>query len=1449
MKKYLLIFGVLSAGLLSAQSPIFENGYLAEATSDQDFVLEIAIEDNGDHYTSDFSWGAGAGAIRKYAKDSTQLWEVGTSTSSTQRALIQSIVPNGFGELYITGSTNGAVTLTSADLSTVDIPYSGFGDWRAFVARLDASGVWQWAYNVENLYAGYGSSGSQQYLLPAVDASGNLILTGAIKTTHNFDLKGGTVNVAANINPQYFIAKYDEDANLQWIQTVEGNTGDSYPRSIVVDANDNIIVAGSFAGTADFNTSFATNAVTSQSTSYLDIFVVKYNSSGSFQWVFDLTSTTATTTGDDEVTGLSIDDDGDFYLSGEFDGTIAFNPLGGAAVQLWSNIGEGQMPFLAKYDTDGDLITAAKYDGETIYDLANQGTDLYYAFEDGSGTFLGKKSADGTIVWEEQFDGAVERIIDLHISGNYMMVQGDISTRNVNVNPFGSDYIQGGIATPVFTSLFSFPEPIIPCSARADSASLVALYNATDGANWVTPWDISMPMNTWTSGLTFNASGNVTKIKLENQNLTGDLPEELLDMCYLDTVTIAGNDLSTTIESALAAFKSDIHLLNLSGNGLTGEIPTNVIRFTEITQLFIGTNEITGEIPTQLGQLETLEYLNLAVNELTGEIPASIDDLSNLISLSLLQNNLTGSIPDEIGRLSNLNTLMLDENELSGTLTDSLGNLTNLTMLSIAFNEFSGALPQSLTNFGSSTILTVFGNAYTFGSFAGYEDIDPNFYYAPQDSISLQDLVYVSAGSNYTIDLGIDEGVFNNEYTWYKGVIEIATTSFGQLTLSNVQGADAGEYWCEVTNSDWPSLTLVSTKLDLNIGEASDYRNCWSNTMPLIYDREGGLDLVVDANGNSYVSKDDYADGEIYKYDVNGDLVWKKNMELLSDPTYYIVEPKSMELTAEGDGLVLVGRIRGQVDFDMGAGTNVVNTGDAFEFFLAEYDLDGELQWVKTFADVNDATDHVSFVEDLTVTTLGRIIVTGEAFTAGEIDPDPNGSAIRLPGSFVIMYDASGNYLTSMSSTDIKRSLQVYADNSGGFYFTGQFDNTVDFDPSGSTSSLTSTNSADGFVAHYDQGFGLSAVHHFEGDDAIDIRDIALDASGSMFVVGDFQGEYDFDANGSGFVLDGLTSGSRTAIFLVALDDALNFSYAFHLKGTNNTNSAEAVTIDDDKVLLSGKFQGIMDFDPSFITQNMTSNSYAVSTFLVEYDLFGSYKWAVQFGGTSSSNIGLDMRAKDGNLILLAEYSGETDFDPFDGETELTEVTANALFLSKFSVTDCGAWDNESPFIISAPDEQFLVEDFDELMWDMTSYFSDDAGVAGLTYSTLGNVDILLDWTDEMVAISSTSGFSGIEDLTFVATDVNGQQSAFTVRFNVSPLTGVTMDENGIKVFPTITQDWINVESLEEDVTDLHVINMSGELVESTTESRIDVSLIQSGTYILEVSTLSETYRYKFVKK
>ncbi|KAL3742214.1 hypothetical protein ACJRO7_017662 [Eucalyptus globulus] len=89
--------------------------------------------------------------------------------------------------------------------------------------------------------------------------------------------------------------------------------------------------------------------------------------------------------------------------------------------------------------------------------------------------------------------------------------------------------------------------------------------------------------------------------------------------------------------------------------------------------------------------------VKLSGQNLTGNIPSDITKLSGLVELRLDGNALTGSIPD-LSSCMNLEIIHLENNQLTGELPSSLATLPKLKELYVQNNKLSGTVPSGLLN-------------------------------------------------------------------------------------------------------------------------------------------------------------------------------------------------------------------------------------------------------------------------------------------------------------------------------------------------------------------------------------------------------------------------------------------------------------------------------------------------------------------------------------------------------------------------------------------------------------------------------------------------------------------------------------------------------------------------------------------------------------------------------
>ncbi len=241
--------------------------------------------------------------------------------------------------------------------------------------------------------------------------------------------------------------------------------------------------------------------------------------------------------------------------------------------------------------------------------------------------------------------------------------------------------------------------------------ALFDLYNSTDGANWTdnTGWLIPGTDPCDWYGITCDQAGSVSRIDLDENNLSGTIPASIADIDMLEWLSLHSNQLTGQIPSELGSLQN-LENLWLFSNELSGPIPPELGNLIALDHLALGINQLSGPIPSEIGNLTKLSHLTLSHNQLTGTIPSEIWNLIALTDLRLASNQLNGSIPPEIENLIALTDLDLASNQLNGSIPPEIGNLIALTDLSLASNQLGGSIPPELGRLQNLESLWLYSN-------------------------------------------------------------------------------------------------------------------------------------------------------------------------------------------------------------------------------------------------------------------------------------------------------------------------------------------------------------------------------------------------------------------------------------------------------------------------------------------------------------------------------------------------------------------------------------------------------------------------------------------------------------------------------------------------------------------------------------------------------------------
>ncbi|HZM05080.1 MAG TPA: hypothetical protein VFC44_18935 [Candidatus Saccharimonadales bacterium] len=417
-------------------------------------------------------------------------------------------VDNG-GNVYVTGGFYGP-----ADFGSVNLDSDGVEEM--FLTKYDNAGDVQW---VQQSFGGVSGLGL------AVDGAGNsyaIAFGGFGGATISF----GSVNLDMpdGYDESTFLVKYDNTGAVQWAKLI-GGTAEVYATKVAVDGGGNVFLRGTFGSknASGANMTIGTSTLVVSAGSKKNMFIAKFDSSGTLTWVQQPTG------GNVDEGGVAVDQNGDVYVTGFLSSTVNF----GAVSLKFAGIDSA---FLAKYNSAGAIQWArqAGTAGLNWYlDVAVDGQGNVYPAgvlspnaTAGSGLAAAAKyDASGTLQWAYSASGrpanmlssavskcAVDSAGNCYVAGFY---QGT-GTFGATALPAQGTWnfflakVEGPAPKTVITTT-DYPTGAGTSSAKISGANVTLTAKASAGAAFL-DWTSNGVVLSTKSPYTFTVSGSETVV-------------------------------------------------------------------------------------------------------------------------------------------------------------------------------------------------------------------------------------------------------------------------------------------------------------------------------------------------------------------------------------------------------------------------------------------------------------------------------------------------------------------------------------------------------------------------------------------------------------------------------------------------------------------------------------------------------------------------------------------------------------------------------------------------------------------------------------------------------------------------------------------------------------------------------------------------------------------------
>jgi hypothetical protein len=366
----------------------------------------------------------------------------------------------------------------------------------------------------------------------------------------------------------------------------------------------------------------------------------------------------------------------------------------------------------------------------------------------------------------------------------------------------------------------------------------------------------------------------------------------------------------------------------------------------------------------------------------------------------------------------------------------------------------------------------------------------------------------------------------------------------------------------------------------------------------------------------------------------------------------------------DNSNIYIAGKCDAAYDFDPSSAVYTVNVTNG-KAYLAKYDSLGNFLWVKNFGPSSSNWSDVVNLVDLKIDNTGNVLIVGSLFGSGDFDPSPGGVAVLNfttgPGCpIVLKFDAGGSLLTAKIIGDLAYSAYGYGiatavgvDKKNNILVTGSYSGVLDFDPSSSIMSFTSTLNGiptfgSSFLAKYDSLVNYIWTKDLGVDNS---NSIALDTNGTIFLGGTFNYTRDFNPSASSFTM--AAYGSSKDIFMSKFTSTGNFVTAVRIGDSPDERCTSIVVDNTAHVYITGSFGSVLDFDPS-------------PTAATNLTVMGGQNWVTSYDiyiAKFDSSLNLTWARNDGNY--LNDFGSKIVLDKFNNSIVIgTSDNGNYIYTS-----------------------------------------------------------------------------------------------------------------------------------------------------------------------------------------
>jgi hypothetical protein len=447
--------------------------------------------------------------VAKYSSLGELIWAKQIGADGADAA--NDIQVDGIGRIHLTGTYMPPCNFNPASATVVSPAPRGGMD--LFILTLDNDG------NYLRVFGGGGSEDDEGKAL-VVDSDNNIYVTGTYEGSATIRYPGqqsSSASFAGYGLRDVFMLKIGSDLNVVWDEQLGGANSDDISNCIALDADNNLVIGGSFSATCNFNTPSGNNNYVFNASGNKDCFITKRANNGNF-----LMANVFGGSNEDAVTDISIDNSGSIYSTGYFEANADFNPDNSEEFILMTGLpSSGKRTFVQKLDNNANFVWAKQIQSSTV----NVGNAIHVTSD--QDIYL-----SGYFVETADFDPGISEynLTSTNMTGDVYTLRLDAIGDFLEVKTFG-----GSIYDEAFDIHVDAQENVYVVGRFASSyaiASGIELEGASNENGFIVKYGFCQSSQvtdnitscgpyTWIDGNTYNISNNTATFVLSGANVSG----------------------------------------------------------------------------------------------------------------------------------------------------------------------------------------------------------------------------------------------------------------------------------------------------------------------------------------------------------------------------------------------------------------------------------------------------------------------------------------------------------------------------------------------------------------------------------------------------------------------------------------------------------------------------------------------------------------------------------------------------------------------------------------------------------------------------------------------------------------------------------------------------------------------------------------------------------------